>query len=115
MERSDSESGKGVAKRRAAQAQRGSLGRLLVGARGQRPIRRLVYRIRARQRTEFQGRALRGRNRPRWGWVAEDTGNIGGWRQGRRTFPPKTDVYWKRESNLTTDVPQTGLSKIDKC
>ena len=35
----------GAEGRRAAQAERGSLGRLLARARGQRPHRRLVYRI----------------------------------------------------------------------
>ena len=42
MERSDSGSGKGGAKRRAAQAKRGSLGKLLAGARGGAPLRSFV-------------------------------------------------------------------------
>jgi transcriptional regulator with XRE-family HTH domain len=27
----------------------------------------------------------------------------------------KTDVHWKRESNMTADVIRTRLSKIDRC
>jgi hypothetical protein len=33
----------------------------------------------------------------------------------RHSFPPKTDVHWKREINMTADVPRTGLSRVDKC
>jgi len=48
LERSDSGSGKGGAKRRAAQAKRGSLGKLLAGARGGAPLPCLLSMVRRR-------------------------------------------------------------------
>ena len=112
MQRKRGWSGKSGAQRRAAQAKRGSLGRLLAGARGQRPIRRLVYGIRAGQRTELQGRALRGRNRPSWdGWRKTPAASVAGDREGA----PSHQKQMCMESNMTADAPRTGLSKIDKC
>src|ERR1700678_3686431 len=66
LETKRSESGKGVAKRRAAQAQRGSLGTPLAGARGGAPLSRLVYLAWARS-AGIIGEGVAGRNGPqRW-------------------------------------------------
>jgi hypothetical protein len=77
--------------------------------------RRLVYRIRARQRTESQGRALRGRNRPRWdGWRKTPAASVAGDREGAPSHQKQMCIE-NEKATLWRTCPEWALSKIDKC
>ena len=46
------------------------------------------------------------------GWVAEDTGNIGGWRQGRLTFPPKQMCIGNEKATLRRTCPKRAYPRL---
>jgi len=78
-------SGKGA---RAAQAERGSLGKPLAGARGKHPLAAFAFVVAVAFQPIREGRRGEGTDPLRW--VAEDC--KAGRRQGGNLLPPKTDL-----------------------
>jgi len=78
-------SGKGA---RAAQAERGSLGKPLAGARGKHPLAAFAFVVAVAFQPIREGRCGEGTDPLRW--VAKDCN--AGRRQGGNLLPPKTDL-----------------------
>ena len=109
LERSDSGSGKGGAKRRAAQAKRGSLGKPLAGARGKHPLAAFAFVVAVAFQPIREGRCGEGTDPLRW--VAKDCN--AGRRQGGNLLPPKTafrkpEVSYAGSSTETNCERETG-------
>jgi hypothetical protein len=99
-------SGKGA---RAAQAERGSLGKPLAGARGKHPLAAFAFVVAAAFQPIREGRCGEGTAPLRW--VAEDC--KAGRRQGGNLLPPKTafikpEVSYAGSSTETNYEEKTG-------
>ena len=82
-------------------------GETACGREGAAPIRRLVYRIRARQRTELQGRRC-GQDTGPHGWDAENARYYGRLQRGKGTAPFPT----KHGHGLTSVRLQATVNQV---